>query len=275
MTDSKEKLDDAVNEISVDHDSKSHEEILVEQLCEGLGRFKSHKLGTLLSSFSAGLEIGFSFFLVAIVHSFFIDAYDSETVFFLTAFAYPVGFILVVLGKSVLFTEQTSLLALPVLHGKYSIKELLILWAVVIFGNLIGGFLIALFIVWIGPALGIVSTSSIIEISEHVAHHDITTVFGSAILAGWLMGLLSWSVSSVDSSTSQIVLIYIITLVIGLAGLHHSIVGSIEVFSGLLLSENLGISDYVVFESTALTGNMIGGVVFVALLKYGAFAANY
>ncbi|NHF61021.1 formate/nitrite transporter family protein [Flavobacteriaceae bacterium TP-CH-4] len=275
MTDKKDKIEKAVTEIaSEQQDHKGHEAVLVEQLCEGLARFKDQKLGTFLSSLSAGLEIGFSFMLVAIFHTFFSASYDSETVFFICAFAYPIGFILVVMGKSVLFTEQTSLLSLPVLHGKYGIQELLALWGVVIVGNLLGGFLISLFLLWIGPALGIISTSSIIAVAKHVAHYDLLTIFGSAVLAGWLMGLLSWSVSSVKSSSSQIILIYLITLVIGLAGLHHSIVGSIEVFSGVLLTGDLQWSDYAGFEITALTGNLIGGVVFVALLKYGAFAAN-
>ncbi len=275
MKDTTDKAQKAVTEIASEQEGHDgHGEVLVAQLCEGLSRFKEQKSGTFLSSFAAGLEIGFSFMLVAIFHTYFSGMYDSKTVFFICALAYPFGFILVVMGKSILFTEQTSMLALPVLYGKYGMSQLFSLWGLVILGNLIGGFLISLMLVWIGPALGIISVSSIIAIAEHVAHHDWMTVLGSAVIAGWLMGLLSWLVSSVNNSTSQIILIYLITLLIGFAGLHHSIVGSIEVFSGVLLSDSLNWIDYLGFEAVALLGNLLGGVVFVALLKYGVFAAK-
>ena len=66
-----------------------------------------------------------------------------------------------------------------------------------------------------------------------------------------------------------------ITLLIGIAGLHHSIVGSIEIFSGLLLSDNIGIMDYLKFEVVAILGNVVGGVVFVALIKFAQKSEQY
>ncbi len=68
--------------------------------------------------------------------------------------------------------------------------------------------------------------------------------------------------------------IYIVTFIIALSGLHHSIVGSIEIFAGMLVSSKITLVDYITFQCTALIGNAVGGVVFVAILKYGAFSAN-
>ena len=96
----------------------------------------------------------------------------------------------------------------------------------------------------------------------------------SAILAGWLMGLLSWVVTSSKDTISRIFIIYIITAVLSFAGLHHSIVGNVEVFAGLIIPSELTIIDYVSFQAIALLGNAIGGAVFVALLKYRAFVTN-
>jgi formate/nitrite transporter FocA (FNT family) len=53
--------------------------------------------------------------------------------------------------------------------------------------------------------------------------------FLSAIVAGWLMGLLNWLINSVKNSLTRIFLIFMITGVIGFGGFHHSIVGNIEV----------------------------------------------
>jgi formate/nitrite transporter FocA (FNT family) len=55
--------------------------------------------------------------------------------------------------------------------------------------------------------------------------------FFSAIVAGWLMGLLNWLINSVKNSLTRIFLIFMITGVIGFGGFHHSIVGNIEVLS--------------------------------------------
>jgi formate/nitrite transporter FocA (FNT family) len=83
------------------------------------------------------------------------------------------------------------------------------------------------------------------------------------------MGLLSWLVASVNDSTSRIIIVILVTATIGIGGLHHSIVGSIEVFSGMLVSPNISFGNYLYFEIFAILGNAIGGVVFVGIVKYG------
>ncbi|WP_299257684.1 formate/nitrite transporter family protein [uncultured Aquimarina sp.] len=252
----------------------SHSEILREQVSEALVIYDKTNSSILLSSFSAGLEIGFSFLLICVMTAFFIDETNSAVVWKINALVYPVGFILVVLGKSMLFTEQTSLLTLPVLNKKSKVIDLFRLWGLVLTGNIFGGMLISLVAIWIGPKLGIFDIKIVEKVAEHVLHNDLSVIFVSAILAGWLMGLLSWLLTSSDSTISRILVIYIITAVIGAMGLHHSIVGNIEVFSGLIVSNRITIIDYLSFQGIAIVGNAIGGVVFVALLKYKAFAYN-
>ncbi|WP_340202323.1 formate/nitrite transporter family protein [Ascidiimonas sp. W6] len=276
MTNKKTEIEKEVDNLEKHaSSSKTQEEILVEQLCEGMETYEKKSGRVFLSSLSAGLEIGFSFLLIAIVYTFFKGKVQDESLSYIGAFAYPVGFILVVLGRSILFTEQTSLLALPVLHKKRSLKELAGLWGLVILGNLIGGYIIALLVVWVGTSLSVISNESIIAIAKHVSHYSMPIILGSSVLAGWLMGLLSWLITSADDTISKITIIYIITTIIGLAGLHHSIVGNIEVFAGLLISEEISFGAYFSFQITALIGNALGGVVFVAVLKYRTFAANF
>ena len=190
------------------------------------------------------------------------------------SFVYPIGFILVILGQSILFTEQTSLLTLPVLNNKRSIGSLLKIWGLVIAGNLLGGYIMAFILIWIGPKLNIFQHEAIEKIAEHVTDYNGVVIFISAILAGWLMGLLSWLITSSRDTMSRIFVIYIITATMAFTGLHHSIIGSVEVFSGMIISDKIHFYDYLKFQSFALLGNSIGGGVFVALLKYRAFVYN-
>ncbi|HIB38135.1 formate/nitrite transporter family protein [Mesonia sp.] len=253
---------------------KSHGEILKDQICEGQETYNKKPGSIILSSMTAGLEIGFSYLLICSLFSFFQDQFTNQTLFKLIAFVYPLGFILVILGQSILFTEQTSLLTLPVLNRKRSFGSLFRIWGLVIFGNLIGGFLIALTLIWIGPKLQLFNLKTIETIALHVIKPDSLTILISAVLAGWLMGLLSWLLSSATETVSRIIIIFLITATMSFTGLHHSIIGNVEVFSGMITSSAINFTEYIRFQSLALLGNAIGGAFFVALLKYRAFVYN-
>jgi formate/nitrite transporter FocA (FNT family) len=56
--------------------------------------------------------------------------------------------------------------------------------------------------------------------------------------------------------------------------LHHCIVGSIEVFAGLITSDDITLTDYLRFQFWATIGNAIGGSVFVAVLKFSNVRFN-
>src|SRR5690606_39978350 len=112
--------------------------------------------------------IGFSYLLICSLYFFLNGKVAEDTIFSAMAFVYPVGFIMVILGQSILFTEQTSLLTLPVLNKKRSISSLLKLWGLVILGNLIGGYLIAFLLMWFGPHLNIFDLQTI-RSEEHTS----------------------------------------------------------------------------------------------------------
>jgi formate/nitrite transporter FocA (FNT family) len=254
--------------------AKTHGEILREQITDALETYNKSSQSILLSSLTAGLEIGFSYLMLCSLFFFLSGKIEEDSVFKMISLVYPLGFILVVLGQSILFTEQTSLLTLPVLNKKHSVGSLLKLWGLVISGNLVGGYIISVILIWLGPRLGIFNKEVIFSIAEHVVESSLSVIFVSAILAGWLMGLLSWLLASSKDTISRIVIIFLITSVMSFTGLHHSIIGSVEVFSGMITSPDISVWDYVSFQTTALFGNAFGGAIFVALLKYRAFVFN-
>lgn len=271
------KIDDELQKKGLDENessSKSHADILKEQIMRGCETYDKSGSSILLSSVTAGLEIGFSFLMILALFSFLDGKVAEDTIFKMISFVYPLGFILVIVGQSILFTEQTALLTLPVLNNKRSVLSLLKIWGIVIFGNLLGGILMALLLIWLGPSLHIFDEKSIAAVGKHVVDYPMIPVLISAILAGWLMGLLSWLLTSAKETVSQIILIFLITGVMSFAGLHHSIIGNIEIFAGMMVSPEISFMDYLRVESMAILGNAFGGAVFVALLKYRAFVFN-
>lgn len=278
MKDAKEEIDKKIEEVHNQPDDgavKTDEDILVDQLCEGLETYKNKKTNVFLSALIAGLEIGFSFLLLGILHHILKDRVGKDVLYPLLAFAYPIGFIIVVLGRSILFTEQTSLLTLPVLHKRRSLVELAQLWGIVILGNILGGYIFTFLGGNMALAMELFTKDTMAEIAHHVTKADSWVILGSAVLAGWLMAVLSWLLSSSRDTISRILIVYIITFTVGFAGFHHSIVGNIEVFAGLVFTDKISIGDYLNFQGIALLGNAIGGVVFVAGLRYRAFASNF
>lgn len=256
-------------------DSKSYTDILSTIIHEGESMFALQKKTVFLSAIIAGLEIGFSYLLICALYFFWEGMLPDATIFKLFGIVYPVGFIMVIVGKSALFTEQTSILVLPVLNGQRSIWQLLRIWFDVILGNIIGGIIFVFFIAFLAPEMNLFSHQVMAKIGEHVLGNSNLVIFLSAVTAGWLMGMLTWLVSSIVNSMTRVLIIFMITAIIGFGGFHHSIVGNIEVFGGLLFSDTISFLDYIRFLSLALLGNGIGGAIVVALFKYRVFQSNY
>lgn len=250
------------------HRQKETDELLDEQIEKALHEHRRPNRELFLSAITAGLEIGFSVFLMAAVYTRLNGVIHDSFLDFLLALAYPLGFIFVVIGRSELFTEHTTIAILPVLSGDATIKRLLGLWGVIYAGNLLGGYLFGAIMAVVPVKLGAVTTEALCDLAIHLIDHPWYIIGGSGVLAGWLMGLLSWLVTASQDTLSRILIIALITSVIGIGGLHHSIVGSIEVFTGVISSPDLGISDYLKVQIWATLGNIIGGTVFVAFMKY-------
>jgi len=249
-------------------------QILEEQIDAGLKEFNRSNFGLFISSFAAGLEIGFSILFMSTIFTTFHDQLNPELLKMYLAMCYPIGFIFVIIGRSELFTEHTALAILPVLNRSVSLKDLFILWGLVYLGNIVGGFLFGLLLVKIGPSVGFADHESFYWLAHKLIDHDWSVIFFSALLAGWMMGLLGWLVTSSQETISRIIVIILVTFIIGLAGLHHCIVGSIEVFAGMLVSSEITLTDYLVFQVWASVGNAIGGAVFVAILKFSHVKAQ-
>jgi formate/nitrite transporter FocA (FNT family) len=246
---------------------KSQQLILQHTEEAALTQLNRTPVGLMLSAFSAGLDVGFSVLMMAVVLTLFNGVFPNPVVHFFVANMYPIGFIFVVLGRSELFTEHTTLAVLPVLQGLASIKKLLNLWFIVYFSNLVGGIIFALILSYFGGTLHFLQDWSLAKIGSQLIEHSWITKMFSAALAGWLMGLLAWLVAAARETISQLFLIWIITACIGLAGLPHCIVGNIEVLSAVFTG-SITFAQYISFIIPVTLGNIIGGVFFVGVLKY-------
>ncbi|WP_430505692.1 formate/nitrite transporter family protein [Haloparvum sp. PAK95] len=252
-----------------EHTPVSQENALRAQLEIGQEELSRPTRGLALSGLSAGLDIGFGpLFMTALITAA-AGVWSEPTLRIATGLVYSLGFVFVVLSGTELFTEHTTLAVLPVLNGDSTISDLARLWGVVYCTNLLGGAVFAAGMVSFGTEYGIIAPTAFVRLAEPLLSHSVTSTFFAAVLAGWLMGLLSWMVTSVKGSTARILLVVAITTIIGFGHLPHSIAGNVEVFAGLLASPSITVADYVRFLLIATVGNVTGGIIFVSLLKYG------
>lgn len=247
----------------------SQEEVLAAQLELGLDELRRPLDGLFLSGVSAGLDIGFGPLFMAALYTAATGVWSEPTLDSSLGILYSVGFVFVVLGRASLFTEHTSLAVLPVLDGRADLRQLLRLWGIVYLGNVIGGAFFAVAMVYTAPAYGIVDPSAFAHVARPLVAHPPVVTFFAAVLAGWLMGLLSWLVTAVRETSTQLAVVVFVTTVIGFAHLPHSVAGNVEVLAGALVTPAITLGDYVRFLLIAVAGNAVGGSVFVALLKYG------
>jgi formate/nitrite transporter FocA (FNT family) len=184
-----------------------------------------------------------------------------------TSWGYTVGFVMVVLSRQQLFTENTITVVLPVM-AEFTIANLLKLarmWAVVLLANLAGTLFAALFCTYtsvLTPEL----RDGMLEISRQILGHPWPETFFKGISAGFLMAAMVWLIPSAD--TAQFHVITVMTYLIAAGGFMHIVAGSVEAFL-LLLNGDLGwwpmVADFMV---PVLAGNIVGGTALFALLAY-------
>ena len=253
---------------------KNHHTILEQQMSRAEEDLRRPALALFLSGLTAGLDLGFGPFAMATSTTLLAGVWPRPVIKLLNANLYAIGFVFVMMGHSALFTEQTTSAVQPVLAGRTSVRRLLRLWGLVLGANVLGATLFSAFAATLGPAAGIIDPEAFGELARELVEKPGWVMLGSAIAAGWLMGLLSWLVTAARDTMSQLVLVWLTTMAIGLGSLHHSIAGTVEVLMGVFVGQGATLADFWRFLVVAVIGNAIGGVVFVAALKFGHTKAS-
>tara|TARA_R110000737_G_scaffold352250_1_gene397449 strand:+ start:114 stop:1025 length:912 start_codon:yes stop_codon:yes gene_type:complete len=246
------------------------DDILEKAIEEGVEQLVRPALSLFLSAIAAGMIICFTVMAVGVMATLVGDL-ESGFNRILVALVYPLGFILCILSGTQLFTEHTATAFYPVLDKRANLITMLRLWAIVIVGNLVGGLISAGLLSAADDVIH--AADGYLIIAQHMLAYEYKTLFISAVLAGWLMALGAWTILSTSSTASQILCIYIVTFIIGVGGLHHSIAGSVELFVAFFTSNTLIFSEVALAILVILLGNAVGGSVFVALLNHGHIRA--
>jgi formate/nitrite transporter FocA (FNT family) len=217
------------------------------------------------SAFAAGLSMGFSFVAEALLTTYLPN---QPWVPLISRAGYSIGFLIVILGRQQLFTENTLTVILPLLLDTTlkMLLRVLRLWGIVLAANLVGTCIFAFTIAHL-PVFDAHTRQSFVVIAAAHMGRTFSTVLLRGIFAGWLIALMVWVLPAAEHS--RIAVIIILTYLVGLGGLTHIVAGSTVMFFAVSTGM-LSWSGYILhFLIPVLIGNIIGGVSLVAAFAHG------
>ncbi len=218
----------------------------------------------LFSGFIAGILISFSFLFKAVLTIYLPDKPWSNLI---TSIGYTTGFIVVILGRLQLFTENTITTMIPLFKDFSKVKFLRVmrLWGLVLLANLIGTFLAAIFLstpIFVTPELA----AALHGMASHVVAMTPIENIIKGIPAGILIAAIVWMMPLSRSFSFFLILFF--TYFISLGNFAHVVVGSGEL-AYEVMNGGAGLYDYFIrFLIPTGFGNILGGTLVFTLLIY-------
>ncbi len=253
-------------EIEVDEESLPSAAAAVHEQIrqDGQKELERDGMALLWSAVAAGLSMGASLMAKGI---FQVNLAGVPAAFLLENLGYTFGFVIVIMARQQLFTENTVTAVLPIMHkptaGNFAL--LFRLWGIVLLGNIIGTGFAALAFNHL-PVFDDATRQAFTHISEKVMENPPGEMFANAIVSGWIIATMVWMFPS--AGAAKIVVIIMMTWLVALGDLAHIVVGSVEilylVFSGALPWQQF----FWPFALPTLAGNIIGGTFIFALISH-------
>lgn len=231
---------------------------------EGEKELERDALALLFSAIAAGLSMGASLMAKGI---FQVNLHDVPGGFLLENLGYTFGFIIVIMARQQLFTENTVTAVLPVMHKPSGSNVLLLmrLWGLVLGGNLMGTALAALAFNHM-PIFDEAVRGAFVSISQKVMENSPGEMFANAVVSGWIIATMVWMFPS--AGAAKIWVIILMTWLVALGDLAHIVVGSVEIFY-LVFNGDIPWQQFIwPFALPTLAGNIIGGTFIFALISH-------
>ena len=189
--------------------------------------------GDVITSVIGGMSVSFGVLAIAWASASFGGAEGPSTAHFVGALAYPIGFVILLIGKSELFTENFLLPVTGVLERRGTLRQLGALWGVTLTFNLVGAAVFA----FLASRPGVLDDgprADLIAAAAHVVDYPFWTAFVKALFAGWLMTILTWLLLAAEGIGPRLFIMWLIGTLLVLGEFTHVIISGAEVFMAIL-----------------------------------------
>ena len=247
---------------------RSPDEIWDESVQEGSRRLGRGSAGLAATGVIGGVDVMIGIMALTVVSGALAVALPEQIAHIGGSLAFGVGFVLIILGRSELFTENFLVPIAPVLRRLAPVSSVARLWAITAAANLVGIFVLAA----IFTRAGLVPPETLDAagtIADTFAERDFVAALLSAIVAGTVMTLFTWLSTAVELDIGRIFIALIIGFVLAAPSLNHAIVSFGEMSFGLLAGTTSAAAwvDLAQNFPVAVLGNLIGGLGFVTLAR--------
>jgi nitrite transporter len=178
---------------------------------------------------------------------------------------FGVGLMIIVFTNTELFTSNNMYLAVSSVEGRTSWRQAGLLWIFCYFGNLAGAILVALLLLGAGSLGELPPDHALFAGALHKAQQAGSVIFFKGILANWIVCLAVRIALRCKEEVAKILVLVLIVFIFVYLGFEHSIANmgtfAMAILGGGALS--LGEALHNLLFSTI--GNLVGGVLFVAL----------
>lgn len=247
-----------------DLDRPTANEIYEQVALNGKRELMRSNLSLAISGIAGGLLMGLTGLSVAILMSILGGTPGGRVIAY---FFYPLGFTVVILGRSQLFTENTLYPVALMFAEKKHFLSTMRLWSIVFPANICGALLFALLAVETG-ALRPEYVTELARLGLEAASVTASHAFWSGVVGGWIIATVAWLVSGSHSITGSVMLIWSMTFIVGIGHFAHCIASSGEILSSVLAGR-MELAGFFSWLLPATAGNICGGVLLVTLLEYG------
>lgn len=216
------------------------------------------------SALAAGIFVSFSFLFRAVFH---LHMGDSPFEPLISPLGYTVGFLIVILGRMQLFTENPITTIVPLL-SEWSLQRLfkvIRLWSTVFLFNIIGTATAAIFFA------SDYTLSPEFELAMHEVASNVMTLqpienLLRGIPAGILIAAIVWTAPQTKYCRFGIILFFIYCIALG--DFAHVVVGSCEMAFEVINGDADLFEYFFKFLIPTGLGNVIGGTMIFTLLIY-------
>lgn len=235
----------------------------------GAKRLRRPLMGDAITAFTGGMSVSFGAIAMVMAAAAMGGGIDSpSTALLVGALVFPVGFLILLVGKTELFTENFLLPVAAVLKGRGDLRQLGLLWGATLSFNLLGALVFAVLISR-NHVLSPAPAEEMIALATHSINYGLWTAFIKALFAGWLMTTLTWLLVAAVGFGPRIAVIWAIGTLIVLGQFNHVIISAAEIFIAMFLGAEITIGEWVTRNFLpALIGNIFGGLVFETMLQY-------
>lgn len=223
-------------------------------------------MGFFISSMMAGIFVGFGILLIFTIGGLLPDMPYAKIIM---GASFGIALSLVIMSGSELFTGNNMVMISGVLTKKVSFSDTLKLWIVCYAGNWLGSILLAF--MFYNAGLATKNVGEFIALSSSLKMNaSLTALFFRGVLCNILVCLATWCSFKCKSESGKLIMIFWCLFAFITSGFEHSIANMTLLTISLLspFSQDISLIGYFYNILIVTLGNMVGGILFVAMPYY-------